>query len=272
MANVEPEYGGTRANPDDLVAEPPARVPSATPGTTTKALIGALGLAVIGVLVVWFVGTPPPLPGMEADVPLVTADASPTKRQPEEPGGVPIPDQDKLVYRIIDPETQGELVERLLPPPEEPMLVVPLPQGAPEDLAEIAPAAAAPPEDPAATSALAPLPTAPPSAAEPEVTFAATEAAVAALAQEPTLATGVWRVQIGAFKNREQADDEWTRVVKKAGDVLAGYESHVENVDLGADQGIFHRLQVAGLANRDAADAMCERLGTLGVNCLVVKP
>src|SRR5262249_46806983 len=51
-----------------------------------------------------------------ADVPLIRADERPTKIKPEKPGGMEVPDRDKLIYT----QKRGS-VEHLLPPPEKPM-------------------------------------------------------------------------------------------------------------------------------------------------------
>ncbi len=55
----------------------------------------------------------------ETDVPLVTAEETPVKVRPKEPGGVEVPDRDKYVYKSLTEEEPD--VEQLLPPPEEPM-------------------------------------------------------------------------------------------------------------------------------------------------------
>ncbi len=277
--------------PEPETLRPPRSRESGAP--IGKVLIGAVGLAAVGAVVVWFVGQPEPRVVTEADVPLVTANPNPAKRQPEEPGGVEIRNLDMLVYGMIDPAENGQVVERLLPPPEEPVAVEalpPPPEPAPEriaaatvleTLAEIAPAAGTASVEPDQSgAAVAPLPSRPPEpvatdAAEPQaqsgMDFAAAEAAVAALA-EPPKAKGAWRIQVGAFKAREQAEQEWRRVIAKAADLLAGMAPKIESVDLGADQGIFHRLQVVAFADRAGAEAMCAKLGALGVDCLVVKP
>src|SRR5260370_18649153 len=68
------------------------------------------------------------------DVPVIQADQGTTKTRPQQPGGMAIPDQDKLVYNQGKASPQ---VEKLLPPPE-----LPLPRPAPTG--------AAGPPDPAA--------------------------------------------------------------------------------------------------------------------------
>ena len=54
--------------------------------------------------------------------PVVAAEEGPDKLRPEDPGGMEVPDQDKLVYDRITGEEVAEGLEQLLPPPEEPLL------------------------------------------------------------------------------------------------------------------------------------------------------
>ena len=61
----------------------------------------------------------------DAEIPLVRADGGPIKVRPESPGGMDIPDRDKLVYDRIDGNGERAEIERLLPPPETPQ---PLPE------------------------------------------------------------------------------------------------------------------------------------------------
>jgi hypothetical protein len=54
-------------------------------------------------------------------VPVVEADSAPIKVRPEDPGGLVVKDRDKLGLQNIGEEDPEKEVERLLPPPEEPM-------------------------------------------------------------------------------------------------------------------------------------------------------
>ena len=54
-------------------------------------------------------------------VPVVRADPAPFKVRPRDPGGMEIPDRDKLVYERLQKEAPEARVERLLGPPEAPM-------------------------------------------------------------------------------------------------------------------------------------------------------
>ncbi len=57
--------------------------------------------------------------GVEGEVPIVTASETPDRVAPEEPGGLKIPFQDNAVLNNGEPAEPK--VERILPPPEEPM-------------------------------------------------------------------------------------------------------------------------------------------------------
>ncbi|MEQ8664304.1 MAG: SPOR domain-containing protein [Rhodospirillales bacterium] len=57
----------------------------------------------------------------QGDVPIIRADIAPIKVRPADPGGMDVPDRDKLVYNRLNGEGAGSEVEHLLPPPEEPM-------------------------------------------------------------------------------------------------------------------------------------------------------
>lgn len=55
------------------------------------------------------------------DVPLIRAAQGPVKVRPEKPGGMNVPNRDKLVYGRMQGEIGTSRVERLLPPPEQPL-------------------------------------------------------------------------------------------------------------------------------------------------------
>ena len=56
-------------------------------------------------------------------VPLIRADNTPIKVLPAKPGGMKVPNQDKLIFMRITPSQKKPKVESLLPPPEQPSSV-----------------------------------------------------------------------------------------------------------------------------------------------------
>lgn len=59
--------------------------------------------------------------GGDGGIPLIKANSAPIKVRPDNPGGLEVPDRDKLVYDRIQGTSEGRGPERLLPPPEQPL-------------------------------------------------------------------------------------------------------------------------------------------------------
>lgn len=55
------------------------------------------------------------------NIPIVRADTSLTKEKPNEPGGMSVPNRDKTIYELLDGNNTEPKLERLLPPPEQPL-------------------------------------------------------------------------------------------------------------------------------------------------------
>ena len=54
-------------------------------------------------------------------LPTIRAPKTPIKVRPQSPGGIEIPDQDKLVYDRLEKQPPSGKIEVLLPPPEKPL-------------------------------------------------------------------------------------------------------------------------------------------------------
>jgi len=178
-----------------------------------------------------------------AEVPLIRAEAAPIKVRPEDPGGMEIPDRDKLVYGRLSTSSGPPPVERLLPEPEKPM-----PPPAPKPLS--------PTPSVEQVMAAKPPPPAPPAADSPP---------------KPAASAGGYRVQLAAVKSASRASEEWTRLRKAHGDVLGPLTDSVVRADLGA-KGVFYRLRAGPLAGEAEAKALCARLTERKVPCMVVRP
>jgi cell division septation protein DedD len=223
--------------------------------------------------------------GSESVAPLIRADQQPFKVKPENPGGMEIPNQDKLIYNEISPD--GEVTkpdaERLLPPAEQPMA------RPTSDQANAAPAAQMPmpavtipsvgtAPRPAGTPAyvpLAPMPAPPvdhPGSAAPALPAVAPAQLAAAPATAGPVFANKWRVQLGAFRSNDDAQHQWARMRKDHPDLLGSLTLSVERIDLGPNRGIYFRMQAGPLPDRDVATALCARLKADHVGCMTVKP
>ena len=277
--------------PGDIYVEPRR-------GMGPLAKIFAVGAIVIGVValagVVWFAYQQGIRSGAEEVAPVITASEDPIKREPEDRGGLNIPDQDKLVFGRLAPGQIDEPVERLLPPPEEPAERAPspvattLPVEAPTPATEMpaekpsetpnASAAAEPATAPVTTvappppSPPAPVVTAPPppvAAAKPPAPTAAPAPAAAAKPPAAT-AANAWRSQLASVSSRALALSEWDRLKKQNTDLLGPLALNVQSVKL--ERGTFYRIQAGPLTDRAAASGLCGKLKSRNQDCLIVAP
>lgn len=287
-----------RAQPftDDVFSEYHAR--RKEHGNGRGLMIGvAIGLVAVAGLGLYMWSNGMLSPGASSGPPpLVEADPDPYKVKPENPGGMQVANQDKLVYeRVAKGETAEPRVENLLPAPEQPKApprpAETAPEPAPAPVAEAQAEPAAPPAQEAATA-----PAATEAGPEPASGTAATEsgeddlaAAVAAAtggrapaaaappaetqtaAVAPALPEGAFLVQLASARSEEGALSEWSRISGRHKDVLGSLSPAVSRVDLG-EKGVFFRLRAGPLADRAAAESLCATLGAQNVGCIVVSP
>ena len=274
-------------------------------GAALLIALAALGgfVAVVWYAYNWGVGTIE-----QSALPVIAADQGPEKTRPEDPGGLEVPHQDKLVMNQGGASTEAPKVERLLPPPETPVEIersepiateqpsaaeprpsdLPAPPGMEETTEAARPDTALPsnpPEPPAveerpATTAAAPeelqqtesseAPAAPSRKPETEAAAASQQLAKATppTATEPV---GVgFTVQLASLKSREAAESAWSRIRDAQSPILGDRSANIVRVDLGA-RGVFYRLQAGPFESRAAAAEACDQLKTRQQDCLVVQ-
>ena len=251
------------------------------------------------------------LTGDDSGIPFIKADRGPVKVRPISPGGMEVPDRDKLVYDRMQGNGERPRVERLLPAPETPLpppgrdlprqmeAAAPAPDSAKDlaaaapapdsakDLAAVAPAAGpvAPPPAKAGTSRAPPVhagPSAPPGPAAATPTVEEVLAAVRPppapsppAPKEPakTASTApAYRVQLAAVRSLKRAQGEWDRLRRKNTDLLGNLALSVVKADLGPTKGMFYRLRAGPLADEAAARTLCAKLAARKVGCLIVRP
>jgi hypothetical protein len=199
------------------------------------------------------------------DVPLIRADERPTKVKPDRPGGMEIPDRDKLIYNPA-----RKVVEHLLPAPEKPM-----PRPAPP------PPAPPPPQTEAAKSPTGPAPVAsassetPPAAvqsAQPPQQAAAPPVKALQSPSAPSKAAAPKgpRLQLGSVRSEEAARQEWERIKHKNADLLGSLTASPIRADLG-DRGIYYRVQTGPVADPASAERICSELKQRNIGCIIAR-
>ena len=258
-------------------------------------VVGVVVGAIIAGTAAWFVFGPGG--GAErGQTPLIVAAPEPFKVRPDDPGGLQVDNQDKLVYGRIGAGAPAPGVENILPPPETPKVPAPPPvapavqeavpsvvsetlekaEAVAEQVLESAEetVAAAVPSTPVATPSVntpsVPAPSLP-AVSEPKAPSQPTPPA----AQEQTLESmvaalsGDYLIQIAALRSQEAAEGEWDRVSRRHSSILGSYRSLIVKADLG-ERGIFYRLRAGPLASRNDAEQLCSTLAAENVGCLVV--
>jgi len=264
---------------------PPVRERSDGTGGVLRWLVACIAVGVFGASVWYAYQRGSEDAAADYRPPLVKADPSPTKLRPEEPGGLEVPNRDKLVYERMAASAPDKYVERLLPPPEEPM---PKPETAVAvGTTEVAPPVPVAPQKPPAarTDTLTlkldketqqPL--------TPEQMQAANagdeagapsspapaEAKAEPVPQAKTVPTSRrYGLQLASLREADGAAREWQRLQAAFGSILGKKEHRVVRADLG-DRGIFHRIVAEPFADEAAARAACKELQALKQGCLVV--
>ncbi len=232
--------------------------------------LATLALVVLAAFVaaVWYAYDQGVKRGVSLSPPLIRAEPGPTKVRPEEPGGLEVPHQDKLIFETLTPGQPVEGGERLLPPPEEPIARLKPEPTMEAGEAEVAEAAVEP----------APEEADPPETRETPETPAQALAAVAPRApvtEEGPAATepaAVFRVQLASYRDAGAATRVWHRLAQANPTLLGELKPNVVRADLGPERGVFYRLQAGPLPDRTAAAALCEELKARKLECLVVAP
>lgn len=222
--------------------------------------LAALALVVLGAFVaaVWYAYDQGVKHGVSLSPPLIRAEKGPTKVRPEEPGGLEVPHQDKLIFEILTAEKPLEGGERLLPAPEEPVSR-PEPKVMPETGGGVA-AEPAPEEAEAAETAVG------------EVAAVAPRAPLAGEGPAVTKPSAAFRIQLASYRDAGAATRVWHRLAKASPALLGELKPNVVRVDLGPEKGVYYRLQAGPLPDRVAAATLCAELKALKLECLVVAP
>ncbi|HYL32269.1 MAG TPA: SPOR domain-containing protein [Stellaceae bacterium] len=288
------------ADPEDRIPGAPVRSSSKWPRHFGAAVRVGVVLVVIGAAAAsgWpyikehFLTSSAPT----GPLPVIGPGDEPIKEAPKQPGGMQVPDQDKI---ILNGTAAQPKVEQILPPPP-----APLPAPAPSAVAQTPPpvppmpsvassptpsppavASAPPPAAPATSSppAEAPQPplttvTPPPPPPPPRPASVATTNPPASSVPATTsgerapaeLASHGWFVQLGAVRSTAAAQAEWTRLKRAQPDLLASLSANAVRVDRAG--AVLYRIEAGPLADADTASHLCRSLQQRHVACIVLRP
>jgi cell division protein FtsN len=252
-------------------------------------VLALLVLAMFGG-VVWLAYTQGVARG-RTETPVVAAANGPARIAPATPGGAEQPYKGFKIYEQPAPPDDDTSAANGATTPAGPAKAPPAatvaapqkisPPPAPKPAITTAaaapkPAAMAPAPKPVVAPANPPAPVAAqaaplkiaPATAPPRALTAAPKPIAAS--PKVVVASGSTVLQIGAYKSQADADNAWKSYRAKHAALLAGYNPDVQQADLG-EKGTWYRLRIAGLASKDVASALCDRLKADGGNCFLGK-
>lgn len=140
--------------------------------------------------------------------------------------------------------------------------------------------AGAPRDEDRHASNSAPVPAAKPMAPKPMTQIAALPQPDRATDAEQRKATAPaksvsgrkgYAVQFGAFRSAERAEKGWQEVQHATGVILEHATPVIVEADLGAEKGVFYRVQSQIFARAAAAAALCGEVKAKSLDCLVVR-
>lgn len=184
-----------------------------------------------------------------SDPPRITADNTPFKVKPEEAGGLQTPNQDKVVFEVMDgnpPKTDvtpGASPEQPIKiDTSEPVIQAPEPVVSPAPVVK-RPVASTPVSQPSSSSS--------------------SSSSVASKKSD-------WVVQVASTRSQADAEAVWVTLRRKYPSLVSGVYADVKRADLG-EKGIYYRTRIAGLADKSAAQSLCRSFDAAGQACFVTK-
>ena len=203
------------------------------------------------------------------DVPVVKADTSPIRVQPERPGGIEVLHQDSTAFDPLA-KISPRVVEKLRPASEEP-----LDKDAALRLATRVKSTAVIKMAPKLSLDLQmkdenngvekAVPKAVSLKAKPKVKPKAKVKPV------PVVSGGNIYIQLGSYRNSEAVKKDWKRLRKKHPKFLGSLSLKTERIDI-PGKGVFYRLQVGKLTTARAVE-ICTKLKTSNPGgCIFVRP
>lgn len=239
-------------------------------------LTGVTVLAFVGVI--WYAYPQGGEKYTDLSVPVITADTTPYKSKPDDPGGMEVRHQDSTVFDTLS-EKPVSRPEKIAPqqqaklPLEAKKMPLNLDQHMKPEPAKVEkkPKESPPVEEKAVETPPAPLPekaavTNPPPKSEEVAPEKKKEESIAST----PASDGKVYIQLGAYRAISGAKTDWEKLQKKYPQHLKKLSMKTEKVDLGA-KGVFYRLQ-AGAVEEARAKEICAALakGSFG-GCMLVK-
>lgn len=239
----------------------------------------------------------------DAEAPVIMADKSPVRYKPKDPGGMRIPNRDKVVYNAISGDEELPKVIRLSPSNEAPIDRESIKKGEVNVAQLLNEIEANMPKEEASSKKKTEekkrevVIIHPNEEREPEKLIVKQELASKSLSvldgdftriQEENIKIvpvpraklesmisanedkSKFKIQLGSYRTRAEVDNSWNILKNKYPEILGEWKLYMEKADLG-DKGVFYRLQAGGFSGESKARRICQQLTEKKQGCFVVK-
>lgn len=216
------------------------------------------------------------LTATNVDVPLITAAENPVKRRPENPGGLDIPNRDRVVFDLLAngeeggtdaPNKEEQIALTLTTPrieeqPEPAQKIITSPESAKKDEAAPTPV---PNSSPLPTQDLIGGILAPKLTTKPQNVAPITPKTPAS----PAITQGNFGVQLASFAQESDAKTAVNRYSDKYKGTLGNLTADIQKADLGS-KGTRYRVRYLGAKTKRDANDLCKQLKAQGQGCLAI--
>ena len=181
---------------------------------------------------------------------------TPVKVRPESPGGMLIPDQDKVIYSRLTQDTLPVKVEKLFPEEEKPVM----PEVVEETVPEIPVF-----EEAEEIKVITELPK--------EEVLPKKKEEVNSTAKQPEVAPakkGEWKAQLFSSTDKAKVEKQWKTISKKHKALVSDMPMQIVRVDI-PGKGIYFRLYLGEFETRQMAANLCAKLKKQKQDCIPAK-
>lgn len=226
----------------------------------------------------------------EGEIVVISPTPIPVKVLPENPGGLSIPDRDKVVYERSDVTEPAPVVENLFPEPEQPVLPeaviepetkdeIPL---IIENIVSTEENLDMPDEDAVSVEAEAVVEPSkeiqqPEEIVEPKTEEKIPEQPAVKKAEtkkeikkEAPKGGVIWRAQLLSSASKAKVESTWKQISKKQASLLSDMPYQIVSATI-PGKGTFWRLQVGEFSSQEVAQNLCAKLKKKKQDCIPVK-
>ena len=188
----------------------------------------------------------------------------PVKVRPENPGGMVIPDQDKVIYSRLTQDTIPAKVEKLFPEEEKPVM----PEVVTEPVPEVNPEIPVFEEVEEVQVIQATEPVKEKEEVKKEVKK--TDPVKQEEKTEVKVPKGEWKVQLFSSTDKAKVEKQWQVISKKQKALVSDMPMRIVPADI-PGKGTFYRLQVGAFETREMANNLCAKLKKQKQDCIPAK-